>query len=427
VSEIEAARAALERGKNVVVVVPPAAECAGVVWDLLREPAVIVCADPAAAAEWAAAAPAAHPVHPVTGLARSTRLLKEGAAPIIAGAPKDLSALLSRAALKLGAAATLVLAWPETLPEPDSAALDTLLAEAGEARRVILTWNPRGIEALLERHAHRAPVVGTPPVDEEGRAARPVGPARYVVTATGRRDAAARAVLDALDPRHPYVWNGGPVAVPDTCDAVVATRLPTREEFAGLGQTATPVLLVTAAQLPYARALAEPCAPLRVANAADRAQDRAESLRAELGALIGETDLDGELALLAPLFDEFEPAEVAAALLARSRGPEPAGDAPAAPAAPGDARWTKIFVNVGKKDGVGAKDLVGALIREVKVDKADIGKIETRETFSTVLLAARAADRAVRGLSGISIRGRRVTARPDKFAAAEGNARATSR
>ncbi|HET7790248.1 MAG TPA: DbpA RNA binding domain-containing protein, partial [Gemmatimonadales bacterium] len=120
-------------------------------------------------------------------------------------------------------------------------------------------------------------------------------------------------------------------------------------------------------------------------------------------------------------------AEVAAALLARSRGPEPAGDAPAAPAAPGDARWTKIFVNVGKKDGVGAKDLVGALIREVKVDKADIGKIETRETFSTVLLAARAADRAVRGLSGISIRGRRVTARPDKFAAAEGNARATSR
>src|SRR5256885_7301347 len=43
-------------------------------------------------------------------------------------------------------------------------------------------------------------------------------------------------------------------------DAVLCTRLPTREQFAALARLGEPVLLVTAAQLPYIRSLAAPLA-----------------------------------------------------------------------------------------------------------------------------------------------------------------------
>ena len=48
------------------------------------------------------------------------------------------------------------------------------------------------------------------------------------------------------------------------------------------------------------------------------------------------------------------------------------------------------------------------------VAKDDIGRIDVRETFSLVEVAAGAADRAVRGLTGTTIRGRRVIARLDR-------------
>jgi hypothetical protein len=74
----------------------------------------------------------------------------------------------------------------------------------------------------------------------------------------------------------------------------------------------------------------------------------------------------------------------------------------------------RVFVGLGKKDRASAKDLVGALIREAGVAKDDIGRIEVRETFSVVEVAGASADRAVRGLTGTTIRGRRVVARLDR-------------
>ena len=106
------ARAALERGGRVVLVTPPAPEQAGVVWELVgpaapprRGPgvrAIILTPDRAAALDWAATAPSGHAVHPVTGLDRAARLLKEGAVDVLAGSLDDLGALMSRAALKPG-------------------------------------------------------------------------------------------------------------------------------------------------------------------------------------------------------------------------------------------------------------------------------------------------------------------------------------
>jgi len=371
---------------------------------------LIVCSDDVSAAEWASAAPAPIRVHAVTGLSRTIRVLKERTVPVLAGAVKDLAALVARSVLKLDAVSTVVIAWPETLAAGEhAAALDALLGDAREARRVVLSWNPAALADFLERHARRALVVGTSPVGDSGSLLGPIGPARYALVPPSRRPAAVRELLDALDPQRPFVWDGGPVAAPaDAPDAMLCTQLPTREQFAALSRLGEPALLVTAAQLPYLRSLAAPLVPLARPSAADRAQDRVEALAEEIARLVTGSRVDTELALLSPLFERFDPAEVAAALLALRRQTSDVSPPPAAPA------WVKVFVNVGKKDRAAAKDLVGALIREVGIAKDAIGRVDVRDTFSVVELAPAVAEQAMRGLSRVAIKGRRALARLDR-------------
>ena len=421
------AKAALERGRPVVLVRPPAVEQARDLWELLgplsprHGPGVgprvlVVCADDASAAEWVAAAPDDRSIHAVTGLGRTGRVLKECSVDMLAGAPKDLAALLERAALKLDAVTSVVLAWPEALAQGDGAAvLDTVLGETRDARRIVLSWNPAVLGDFLERHARRALVVGMPPVDETGRPLPPVCRARFAVVPPFRRSIALRDALDALGATTPFVWNGGPITPPEARpDAVLCTALPSRDEVAALARLGggEPVFFIAAIQLPYLRSIAT-LTPLAVASGADRARDRAEALRERVAALLTTGSVDAELALLDPLFERFDPAEVAAALLALQREAG-GGMRDAVVAAPVEGARVKVFVGLGKKDRASAKDLVGALIREAGVPKGDIGRIDVRETFSLIEVTAGAADRAVRGLTGTTIRGRRVLARLDR-------------
>ncbi len=426
------ARAALERGRHVVLVTPPAPEQAGVLWQLLesgtpeRRPGAgpvvpIVCDEAGSATEWPAAAPADRRVHAVTGLARAARLLREGEIDVLTGAVKDLAALVARSALKLAAADTVVVAWPETFATGGSAAgLDALLAEAREARRIVLSWNPTLLGDFLERHARRALVVGTLPVDDAGQPARAMGPARYAIVPPDRRRAAVREALDVLDPKRPLIWSGEaiePAAPAEAPDAVLCTLVPTREQFGALARLGEPVVFITASQLPYLRTLAAPLKPLKLPSAADRAKDRVEALRTEIAQLLETGNVDAELAMLDPLFERFDPAEVAAAVLAIGRQSSAVSQTPAPSTISHEAAaWVTVFVNVGKKDRAGAKDLVGALIKEVNVQKGQIGRIDVRETFSVVEVAPPVAAQVVRELTGVTIKGRRVQARLDRHA-----------
>lgn len=394
--------------RHVVLVTPPAVERAGKAWELMDPHAVIVCADSEEAVRWTDAAPVALRAHAVTGLARTAALLKEDRIGVLAGSPTDLAALVARAALKLEPIQTLVIAWPESFADQ----LDPLLAEAPNARRVILSWNPPALEGFFERHARRPEIIGDLPLDGVGQPIGPVASARYAVVAAGRNR--VPEILDALHSVRPYVWSGGPVEKPTVApDAVVAALLPTREELRllaaiGAGPAAVPVL---ASQVPYLRSIAT-LTPLPLPSAGNRAQDRAAVLRAEIAARLAQGNVDAELAVLAPLFDEHDPALVAGALLAIGRQPAAVRDT--APVAPQPTGWSKVFVTVGRKDKASAKDLVGALIKEAGLQKGQIGKIDVRETFSLVDVAAAVMDQAVQRLSSVTIRGRRVTARPDR-------------
>ncbi len=409
-----------ERSRHLVLVTPPAVERAVGVWELLNpglapgvsQPGpsiVVVCADPEQAAQWAAAAPAEYRAHAVTGLARSTALLKEGRVGLVAGAAAELATLVARSALKLDAVDTIVLAWPETFSD----SLDALLAEAPEARRIVLSWNPPALADFIERHARRAEIVGALPFDADGKPLSPVCSARYAVVSSARRGAAVREALDAVRAARPYVWSGGPITTPESgTDAVICAALPTREELTALAAVGKPVVLIAASQLAYLRSLAA-LTPLTLAPAADRAQDRSAALRERIAERLGHGDVDAELALLEPLFERWDPAEVAAALLALSRQPDAARDAAELVTAAPD-QWVKVFVTVGKKDRAGAKDLVGALIKEVGIEKAQIGRIDLRESFALVEVAPAAADTVVRRLTGVTIKGKRVAAKVDR-------------
>ncbi len=394
--------------RHVVLVLPPAVERAGRVWELLDPRAVVVCADDEQAVLWADAAPPELRAHAVTSLARTTALLKEGRVGVLAGTPADLAALVARAALKLESIETIVIAWPESFADQ----LDTLLAEAPNARRIVLSWNPSALSEFLERHARRPEISGDMPLDSVGKPLGPVATARFAVVNNQR--GAVRDVLDVLRSVRPYVWTGGPIDPPsETPDAVVAAVLPTREELRLLAAIATPAVPVLAPQVPYLRSIATLTA-LPLPSAADRAQDRNTELRAQVGARLAQGDVDAELAVLAPLFEDHDPALVAGALLAISRQPSAAAVSHQPSAISQPEGWVRVFVSVGRKDRASAKDLVGALIKEAGLQKGQIGKIDVRETFSLVDVAPAVAEQAVRRMAGVSVRGRRVTARPER-------------
>lgn len=437
---VSEARAALERGRRVVLVAPPAPEHATTLWEVIGAPGegldtIIVCADRAAALDWANAAPVGVTLHSVTGLERAARLLQSGAVQVLAGSLDDLTQLVGRTVLKPATLATVVVAWPEGFPVEARASVDSLLGDAAEARRVILSWNPPAVRDFLDRHAFKAPVVGDVPQDDTARPLPPVAPARYAIVTPDARLAAIRGALDVLDPKSAVMWTpdethaerlagvlgsgerGAGLSVETEAsgaagDLIVCARVPSREQFAALAARGPVLLLLTPSQLGYARFIASPLTAVRLPGAVDRAADAAEALRRRIATRLEAGDVDAELLLLEPLFERFDPAEVAAALVALERG---AGSGePSAPAVGPAPAFVKIFVNVGKKDRAGPKDLVGALIKEVGLAKADLGRIELRETFSTVEVAAGVVDDVLKKLVGVTIRGRRVQARRDR-------------
>jgi ATP-dependent RNA helicase DeaD len=410
VTGVSEAAAALERGRAVMLVTPPAAEQAVALWDLLSGGlTIIVCSDGDSAQSWAEAAPPALRAHAATGLDRSARLLKEGAVGVLAGTPEDLQALATRSALKLDAVTTVVLAWPEWLLASDRlATLEQLLGELRETRRLVLSWNPPALEDLLERHARRPHVVGDLPLGDDARPLPPVAAARYAVAPRARRGAAVGELLDALNRPRVAQWRAGDISAAPA-DAILCLDLPTRAELAQIARRGEPVLLLASAQLPYARTIAAPLTALTLPAARDRAATAAEALRARVAARLEAGGLEPELGLLEPLLQRYDAAEVAAALLALDREPRASGDEPKLA-----ADWVKVFVNVGRKDRASAKDFVGALTREVGLARTDIGRVELRDAFSLLEIAPHVADKAIAGLTRSTIRGRRPDAHRDR-------------
>ncbi len=430
-------RAALAAKKSLVYVCPPAPWAAGSLFAAFppaeARPATLILVpwDSAGVQLATAYHSLAHlgPLHPATGVARAQRLLAAGQiCSLIATLPEALD-LVRRSALKLEGLARVVIGWPEQLLAAGLGPwLDTLLADASAVQRIVLTADEAPLADFLERHARRAPVGWAARLPE-----RPVGPARYAVADPARRVTAARAVLDVLDPQRAIVWDPDPNASvrwadllaiegvslgPGTAeiapgaepaDLAIAADLPSADVLVALrGAAREVVVLLDAPQLPYLQRLAAPLDAVRLQGAAERARDRLTQLRREVRERLAAGPPLSELLALDSLFDEHDPALVAAALLSLGRAAPPTGAPPDATA------WVRVHVNAGRRDQLRPGDLVGVLLNAVGLVKEDIGRIELREGFTLVDVRAEEAERAVRGLTGTTVRGRRIAARLDR-------------
>jgi ATP-dependent RNA helicase DeaD len=381
-------------------------------------------------------------VLPATSARRAARLLRDRTPHIVAGSPSELLALLQSAAVKLDTARVVVLAWlDEILASGGAEALETVMAEAPKTAARIVTaaeLTPE-VEAMIERYARRARRVA--PATAEGAAAVPIS---YVATSPATRLTALRRVLDQLDPPAAVVYvrdddservvgealtalgfggSDAPVRVTRTTagegtDLVVLFDLPaTHEELRELlgAKPGRVVALAQPRQLPTLRAIAAGGAitPVSFADAGVRARGRDEAARDEIRRELQSRAYGRELLALEPLLDEYDGVEIAAAtlrLLERARAERTAALAAVAEHA-GGPTMTKLFVNVGAKDNARPTDLVGAIANEAGLTRAQIGRVELRETYSLVEVDAQVASAVAAKLTGTSIRGRRVQAR----------------
>ncbi len=160
-------------------------------------------------------------------------------------------------------------------------------------------------------------------------------------------------------------------------------------------------------------------------------EDRIGEIRQRLVDTANREDLAPHFLVLEPLLERFSPQELAAAALALLSKPaastatsHPAASHPAAKAraeqATGTDGWTRLFVSIGEMEGVNPGSLLGTLAGESGVDGSLFGKIEIRETFSLVEVRPAEAEKVIKAVNGLSIRGRSTRVDYDRGAGSKG-------
>jgi hypothetical protein len=359
------------------------------------------------------------------GTSRATRRLRDDGVDLLVTTPETAQALQRRSALHAEALASVLLAWPESWEDPDSVA--PLMQDlAKDTQRIILTSALDQTGALVERYARRALTLGGTALEGE-----PSGPVRTVGVAWGRRVAALSDLVELLDPTSLVIWTAdrsahdaiasatalrepeGRVVTGDApaAQVVIAFDLPDAPTLRQLTTAGEVVLLVPAGAERYVERLAGPRRPLRLPGALDAATTAAAARRAAIVRALDTGSPDRALLTLAPLFERYDPAAVAAALFELWTSAAGASAPAALPDIPATAR---VYVGVGRKDGATVNDLVAVLTKEVRVERGKIGRVELRDAFSLVEVPAQDAERVASALNGTTIRRRRVTARVDR-------------
>ncbi|HEX7023575.1 MAG TPA: DbpA RNA binding domain-containing protein [Gemmatimonadales bacterium] len=429
------------RGNNLVFAAPPSPAWArpvlgGVISRLLasrRGPVLALCPE-AAIDEWARVAgqtaegcgvrlAAAHTP------ARVTRLLGTGALDLVFLAPETAHELVRRSVLKMDAVDGILLLTPEQWGGDESVA--ELLQDAPrEVQRIVVTADPAGMSGLIERYCWRAPVVDL-------LAPAPAGaPPDIRATTVGwrRRPEALADLLEQLDPETISVWvadlgdrtmiasaleaagTTGTIttAAPGNGGLIVAWDLPSEPILRELAAAGSVVLLVPPGAGGYVEGLAARRRPILLGGSITRTLQGVAAARRKVAERLDQGIAPAAAFAVAPLLERHDAGAVAAALYdlwqgAESRAPAPAQPASAAPPA------GKVWVGIGKKDGVTPHDLVAALVKDAGVPREAVGKVEIRETFSLVELKAGADPaQAAERLAGQSIRKRRLVARVDR-------------
>jgi len=169
-----------------------------------------------------------------------------------------------------------------------------------------------------------------------------------------------------------------------------------------------------------------------VPTVADLRAKRLELIRESLRETLLAGGSDGYRVVVESLAEEFDPLDIAAAAV-KMADPSAAGggaeehEIPAVAAAPapeprGKGKFGprsrkgggRIFVGAGRDDGVKPGDLVGAIVKLVKVHPREVGSIRIAERFSIVEVPEAITEDVIRALRTAGIRGKNVSVRRDK-------------
>ena len=428
-----AARAALLAGKPLIYCAPPAAWAVRPLLERLGQadataPGTLILVPERLQADdladEASRVTGLHPARIATSSGRTGHLLQSGRIRTLVSPPSTAVRLLGRSALQPSAFARVVVCWPELHAAADAGAdLEALLGEV-RSQRIVVTGSLVAAADFIERYAHRAPVVmAAAPPEEPGPAVR------YAVVAPHAVVRAVEGALDRLEPASVFVWDpvearaqrwtgvdaaeGTVIASeipPGPFALAIATDLPSAGALDALrGSGAEVLVLVRPAQLPYLKLLARAPTPLSLTFEPDRAREWQEQLRHGIRRRLEARGCEENLLALAPLFEEFDPALVAAALM------DVTGQrATAAPIIPDVPLWAHLHLAVGRRDNVRAGDVVGAILNAAGLPKEHVGRVDIRDNFTLVEVRAESAEHARRGLTGVTLKGRQVTARFDR-------------
>jgi hypothetical protein len=439
---------AARRGNNVVAIVPPApawasAVLAGVVGATERPGPVLLLSSAAMVGEWAVTAGALF-----DGAGFEVEVLRDGTprpagtrrpADLVVGSPEAALAEHSRSALHPDRFAAIIFAWPEQWASGD--ALAAILQDTPrDAQRIVLTSGPQyvdGSDGVVEQYARKALVVNPLQLTAEGVVATSV---RTMASSWANRAASLATLVDAQG-GNAVIWTADsrdhalirrtlgslPASVAlsardiPSSGAIICYDPPTAATLGQLAAIGEVTLLTPPGTETYLSAVAPTRRPWTVGSAAAVLAGRDGQLRQQISRAVESRQHGAALYALAPLFEQFDPQQVAAALfdLWQRAGQAPVVAAKSVEAvaaqrpAPSASRTAKLWIGAGKKDDATVADFVAVLVREAGMDRANIGRIELRDAFALVEVPAVDAEILARRVTGLTIRKRKLQARVD--------------
>jgi ATP-dependent RNA helicase DeaD len=293
----------------------------------------------------------------------------------------------------------------------------------------------RAVERLVESHARKAINIPAQPADRAlAPVPTPAGSLSYLVvpvadkpgalarllrrpreeapTITARSAARAAEVRRDLELRGFDVSSDEPAARVASGEAArggrIAYDVPFDAEALAALNLEHGIVMIEPAELPHLRSIAaEAGVTLNPVGGTRAVRGSVATYRESVRRAIEEQDLDAQLSLLDPLFEQYSAAEVAAALSAMlRRHPSEIESTNADAGAPPPPAFVRLFVSLGQRDNIRPGDLVGAIAGEASIAGDQVGRIDIRDTFSVVEVSAADADRVIRALNGTTLRGR---------------------
>jgi len=183
------------------------------------------------------------------------------------------------------------------------------------------------------------------------------------------------------------------------------------------GRTGDAITLVEGRERRQLRAIEQmigrPIKPARIPTAADIAARRQDRFQDSLRDTLAAREFDGYLASVEALSTEYDPSEIAAAALqmlwqSQHSGPAEAAEELNADSEQPEVGMMRLFIGMGRQDGLRPGDLVGAISNEAGLPGKAIGAIDIMDKTAFVEVPAQDANRIVAALRQATLRGRKV-------------------